>query len=210
MIDIVKPAGNEKELIKMALALGIRELVFYYDKIPEEKIKSEVQIYYASPSKGDILIVESRGSEKDRHVLEKTNTDCVYSFEENRKKDKVHHRGSGLNQVLCKIMKDKKKIIVYNFNLVLNSKGADRARIMGRIKQNIKFCRKYKVQQAIASFASTPFEMRALTDLKSFGIAMGMHQSEAKKALELIQERVEQNKSRKTGKRVAEGIEVVG
>jgi RNase P/RNase MRP subunit p30 len=57
--------------------------------------------------------------------------------------------------------------------------------ILGRIMQNIKLARKYKMKIKLASFARNPYELRDCNDLLSFGILVGLHPSEAKKALTL-------------------------
>ena len=67
MIDIVKPSGNEKEIIEMALRLGLKEIVLYYEKIPSKKLEVKgLQIYYASHTAGDIIISQNKGEKKRR------------------------------------------------------------------------------------------------------------------------------------------------
>ncbi len=51
--------------------------------------------------------------------------------------------------------------------------------------QNIKLCRKAKCKVFIGSFAKNPSELRSKHDLKAFFICLGMHPSEAKKAVTL-------------------------
>ena len=53
--------------------------------------------------------------------------------------------------------------------------------------QNVRFCRKYKVNTVIASFASKPEEMRSAHDLISFGISIGMHPKQAKESLKYLE-----------------------
>ena len=48
--------------------------------------------------------------------------------------------------------------------------------------QNIRFCRKFKVPMIVASFAKTPFEMRAPFELKAFFEVLGMTSKESAQA----------------------------
>jgi len=119
----------------------------------------------------------------------------------------MHFRASGLNQVLAAIANKKKKIIGFNFNAILNTKGMLRSQLLGRMKQNVKLCRKYKVEMALASFAANPFELKAEKDLQAFGETLGMTPGEAKKAVKAVEERIKLNKRKKKGESVIEGIE---
>ena len=134
--------------------------------------------------KVDLVITKS--SDNDRRIIEKTNADLIFDFEEKAKKDFIHHRNSGLNQVLCKLLREKDKIVCFNFNTVLKSKGMLRAQLIGRMMQNIRLCRKYNVKTIIASFAEKPYDIRSCPDLKSVFISLRMHPKEAKDSLECI------------------------
>lgn len=122
----------------------------------------------------------------DRREFEKRKDIVAYNLED-QKRDFIHYRNSGLNQVLCKLAKKNNIAIAFNFNLILNSEGMLRSQLLGRMMQNIKFCRKYKVNMVIGSFASKPEEMRSAHDLISFGISIGMHPKEAKESLKYIE-----------------------
>lgn len=121
------------------------------------------------------------GKENNRKLLENKKLDILVSPEKTRKKDFIHHRNSGLNHVLCKLAKKNNIAIGISFNDILKSK--ERDKLIGRIMQNIRLCRKYKVKMVLASFATNKFEMRDAHDLMSFGICLGMNPGEAKKAL---------------------------
>lgn len=197
-VDIVFPEGNEEAFLKIAGTLGYKCLVFVYEKsdaIPKSLLelskKSKIKIQTAiiaeekqiqkAKKTADVVIVKSTGN--DRWVLEKSSADIMFGLEEVQKKDFMHHRGSGLNQVLCKIAASKKKKIAFDFSAVLNAKGMLRAQIIGKMMQNIRFCRKYKVRMLIASFAKIPYGMRSPEDLTAFFTSIGMHPKEAKDSL---------------------------
>lgn len=219
MIDLVFPKNNEKKFIEIALKLGYKNICFLYPygtKIKELK-KNDINVFsgfVAKPSeiqkaknKSDITIVKS--SEKDRYIFEKSKPDIVFDLEAKGKKDFIHHRNSGLNQILCNIAKKNKVIVAFSLKSLLDTKSMLRAQIIGRIKQNIMLCRKYKLKTVIASFATKPYEMRSSNDLISLGISLGMHPKEAKESLQNALKKINLNKRKKTQSYIAEGIELV-
>ena len=194
MIDVVFPDKNEKDFIDVAEALGYTGLIFVYEhKFPsqKEKFKTKLKIHDAllvQPKKvisvkNKSALVFVQAEEDNRFVLEKARPDMVFAFEEAQKRDFMHQRGSGLNHILCRLAKENVVKIGFSFNSVLNSRGMTQAQILGRMHQNIQLCRKYKCRMVIASFAKLPYELRAPKDLLAFFTELGMHQKEAKDAL---------------------------
>ncbi len=188
--DIVFPDNNEDEFIEMALKLGYSSLYLIYSvenfnkrEIKNKKLKikkgiiADIKNFQKAKKLSEFVIIKS--SENNRHVLEKLKPSILFDLEKESKKDFIHHRASGLNQVLCKIAQQNKVAIGFSFSSILNLN----TKVLGRIRQNIKLCRKYKVKTAIASFASKPYEMRSPHDLIALFICFGMHPSEAKKSL---------------------------
>jgi len=55
--------------------------------------------------------------------------------------------------------------------------------MIGRIKQNIKLCRKYKVKMLFFTFAQNKYEMKGAQDLLSLLRVLGMTGKEARDAL---------------------------
>jgi len=156
--------------LKIAERLGYSTLVFCYkDKTPKEFPKTRIKIKTASENpkvKADYLI--SRDNDKLRQDIESSKADIFFEIESQQKKDYMHQRGSGLNQVLCKLMKKKEKTYAFSFAQVLHASVSQQATILGRIKQNQMLCRKFKVKTVIASFARIPLEMRSPHDLNVF------------------------------------------
>lgn len=190
MNDIVFPQKNEKELLNMAKELGFQKLYFVYDlkNYPIENYIGADKIILAKSYEikkarqiSKIVIVES--SEQNRQVIEKSLFDIIFNLETEKKQDLMHSKRSGLNQVLCKLISKKNKFVAFNFNLLLKANKGLRVNLLSRMNQNVKLCRKYKVKMLIASFAKTPYEMRAAHDMIAFGINLGMHPKEAKLSL---------------------------
>jgi hypothetical protein len=184
MIDIVFPNKNEAEFIEMAKKLGISGLVFAY-KQPSEFCKYDAaNALFVEPKH----IQKARQSEAlaicmgSREAIER-GADIVFGFELQEGKEHTHYRLSGLNQVLCALATEKNVRIGFSFSAILNSYGQKRAQLIGRMAQNIIFCRKFKTPVKIASFATSPYEMRAPAELNAFFSQLGMDSQQMQNAL---------------------------
>ena len=107
---------------------------------------------------------------KNRKAVEDKSVDVLLSPEKGRTKDFMKFRNSGLNQVLCKLANKNKVAIGFNFDDVLNSD--DRVSLLGKMMQNVKLCRKYKVKMIVFG------KDRSEKDLKCFGSILGIQASE--------------------------------
>jgi RNase P/RNase MRP subunit p30 len=151
----------------------------------------------------NIKIAEGNGFESNRKAVENKQLDILLSPEKGIEKDSMHHRNSGLNHVACKIAKKNNVAIGFSFNEILNAK--DKAAQMGRMMQNVKLCRKYKLKMVFASFAKNKWEIRSSQDLLSFAKLIGMSDKEAKEAFKVIDEIIK----RKKDKWVRKGVKIL-
>ncbi len=179
MIDVVLPKNNEEEFVVMSQKLGIKLLFLY----PEEKknscllthnvlLRSSVPTFYAG--------------EDIRKALESPGIHVVYNSECSPKKDSLHYRNSGLNQVLCAIAKKKNKIIAFNIGSLLNSSKQEQAVLFGRMQQNIMLCKKYKVIISLTSFAESPYHLIAPSEMESVGVLLGLQVDQARISLDTL------------------------
>lgn len=142
--------------------------------VPFKELRKEIQ-------KSKEKIIVSGGDEKvNRLAVESKKVDILLSPELNSKKDSFFVRKSGLNQVLCKLAYENKVAIGFNFSNVLNSSGRERSKLIGRMAQNVKMCRKYKVKMIVSTFAKNKYELRSSDILKSFGKVIGMSPEDVK------------------------------
>ena len=196
MRDIVIPNGNEDLFISMAERLGYKELMLLYDSSKFEEMQNiqsnskikirvgilaELKNMQKIKSKFKGHFVAAKSSDSDRDVMEKVYADLIFSLEEASRKDFMHQRGSGLGNILAKLAHDNSVSIGFSISSLLNSKNKNM--IMGRMMQNIRLCRKYKTKMVIASFATSPYQMRSPHDIISMFSLFGMAQQEAKDAL---------------------------
>lgn len=186
-VDIVFPKNNEKAFIGMAAKLGYSALCFAYEKYDSEKrkkldaLRKKTKLGLFAAGKGADLSIMKAGAE-NRNALEQGRVDIIFGFEEPGGKDFAFSRNSGLNHILCAIAKEKGVMAGFSFSSVLNAK--NKPVIIGRMKQNIMLCRKYNVETVIASFATSPYEMRSPHDLAAFFACIGMDSGAARKSLE--------------------------
>jgi len=179
MIDIVFPDKNEKKFLEIADKLGI-ELCFAY------KNKNE---FIGKFKNVDINIVKF----KDRASIEKK-PDIVFGFEFIEPYDSLHYRRSGLSQVLCKLANEKEVALGIPFSMFNSVKH------LGRLKANAKMIQKYKNKMILASFANSPYEMRAFHELLSFAVVFGFRPENAKKGLNNLELLIEKKRKQKEGK----------
>jgi RNase P/RNase MRP subunit p30 len=225
MIDIVFPEKNEAKFVRMAEKIGYSSLCFVYDykknlkRIKEvifsEQKKTKVKLYFGllADKKNvlkakrvcDFVLVKSIGD--DQYIFEKLKPDMIYDLELAASKDAMHFRISGLNQVLCKFAFVNKIIVGFSFSSILNAK--NRILVLGRVIQNIRFCRKYKVDTCFASFARLPYEMRAMHDLIGLLVVLGMHAGKAKQSLRSVLDRIKLNLKKKSPEYIREGVEII-
>lgn len=156
-----------------------------------------------SKPSNDLVIAVCKDENDIRKAAENKSIDIILGMEDAEKKDSLHERKSGLNDVICKLAKKKNIAIGFSFTKVLHSN--NRSLLMGRMAQNAELCRKYKVKTILASFAETKWDVRSYNELISFGLTIGMTPKEAKEALEYAPEIVKEKKE----ERLPQGVKVV-
>jgi len=177
-VDICIPKNNEKKFIEIAEKLGTKALLFLYDKKPKDlnDLQKETKVKLFFDSKKNFAVGE-------RKNVENKNIKFLYGFEELEEKDSVHYRRSGMNQVIGKLMKDKKKILVIDMEKIISAKRNEV--LLGRLKQNLVLAKKYKLDLIICSFATKPENLRSGKDYEALIRVMGF-QEEAKKAVKTL------------------------
>lgn len=189
--DIVIPQNNETEFAEVALKLGIKKLYFLYElnNFSEEKINKKIEsikekynlnfgtgIIVKNPDTSKIKInsklIVAKSSDNDRMMIESKKINLIYGFEELGKKDFMHQRASGLNHIMCELAKRNNTTIGFSYSSLFNE--SSHALIIGRIRQNIKLCKKYKLKTAIGAFTENPLDMRSPYDIQSLFNILGM------------------------------------
>ncbi len=128
-------------------------------------------------------IVEAGTLDKNRSLLSDKRIDILLGAERVASHDSFHHRHSGFNQVLLPLAKKNQIAMGFSLSDLSRVSSDQRIVLLGRMMQNVRLCRKFKVKMVLASFAKTKWEMCSAHDLLSFGITLGMTPQEAKDAL---------------------------
>jgi len=133
----------------------------------EEKDFNKIRKIIKENTKEEIIF--SGDDLLNRKVLEKENI-SILLINQKERKDYDKERNSGFNQVLAKLAKKKDVRIGINLDELIESSGKEKARIIGRIKQNIKICNKNKLYMEFISFNYKKSQMLK----KGLGLILGM------------------------------------
>ena len=124
---------------------------------------------------GKEIVFSSNNDELNRKILEKEKID-VLLLNLSERKDRMKQRNSGFNHILAKIAKKKNVLLGINLNEITSSKSEKKAKILARIRQNIKLCNKNKLNMVFVSD-----KRRNKHNLKSLGLLLGMPTTMTKK-----------------------------
>jgi RNase P/RNase MRP subunit p30 len=168
MQEFVIVNENEKELISRALELGWDSIVLLYKyskdlvlpKISSDFVKVGVFLDKEILNKdfSGFEFVVALGTRFSK--LPKGVTHVIFNeFED--EKDFIHQRRSGLNHVF---LKDYKGKILIGYNIHPNRQTA----VIGRMMQNVKLCKKFKVEISLCSLTSGSINLRHVGDVNAF------------------------------------------
>jgi len=169
--DIVMPKDNEEALLGLGEKLGFKELIFLYDDVrlkPKRINSNKIKTYTGGLIKNIKQIDEAKKNfdiilgSAQRSFFENKRLKYLINAEASPGKDLLYQRRAGLDKVMCRLAKEKGKVIVFNLQLLTKDN------MFGRMIQNAKLCRKYKVKTLVATLATKPLEMRAPKDLQGF------------------------------------------
>ena len=173
--DVVIPQNNEKELIDMAVQLGLSGLVFlstdinYICSVTDNPI--EIRKAYILKDVSEVNKARKRFdmvfAYAERRFFE-SGADYIIRAELSDRKDSFHYRNTSLNQVHAKLAKHNKISIVFNFDILLNSDFKSKQFFLGRMMQNAVLVKKYKLGRESFSLAKRPEQMRSRTILDAF------------------------------------------
>ncbi len=121
------------------------------------------------------IIFSGSDDDLNRKVLEKLRVDVFLVYQRGRK-DFQKQRGSGFNQVLARILKNKNITLGINLDEVLETYGKEKAEILGRIRQNIRLSRKKTLGLNIKFISKNKFSKDEY-DLRALGLVLGMSTS---------------------------------
>ena len=152
------------------LDIKVKKMACIIKETNFSKIRNQINKEKKQNPQNQVIFV-SKDDDLSRKVLEKTKVDILVILQ-NHRKDYQKQRNSGFNQVLAKIAKKNHiQIGICLDEIIESSKNIKiKSQILARIMQNIKLCKKNKVQM---QFCGCNFPRNAY-DKKSLGLVLGM------------------------------------
>lgn len=135
------------------------------------------QIELAKKSSAKVAVI-AKDEEFNRKILENKNVNCLIFKEFPKGKNSLKQRDSGLNHVLCKLANENQIVISFDFSGFFSMGDFDKSNFLSKLMQNIKLCKKYKVDILILGIKSDK------KDLFHFLLTLGADTNMAKKAVE--------------------------
>jgi RNase P/RNase MRP subunit p30 len=180
--DLVFPKGNEEHLIHMAERLGFQHVIFCYtlkDPLLKDRGKEVAMLAHDGiTTEFAIIVTNQQEVAKARSItrsvigiarpelFEDKRISHIIGFESGKRDDFIHHRNSGLSQVFIEQAKRTGKILLVDARQLLFGQ-LPQPVVLGRMKQNNDFFKKYKPDVIVISGAREPLEMRAPRDLQN-------------------------------------------
>lgn len=182
MIDLVYLKAS-KELQETLSQLKVTPL-FHNQSFCEVHAKTKKELLLkAKTAKAKKLITIFKPLSEDflRFALERTPVDIIYGQESINPRDSVHFPRGGLDQVTCKIAKEKGKVVAFSLAEIHNARNP--AKLLKRMRFNAKMLAKYKVTTLLITQSKQVADLRSQSDLKAFTRMIGLRFLCSKKEL---------------------------
>lgn len=173
MYDLTLIKTNKDEAISLSKKLGFSDIFFIQN---EDIIKNIKEI-----RKNKFNLVLGGNDELNRAILTNKSTSILLNPEPNTK-DSIKQKNSGLNDVLCNLANKNKIAVAFSIDRLKD------LNLLGKILQNIKLCKKYKVKMLFFTLARHKYDLVASSDMLSTLYVLGLQPREAKYALTGINE----------------------
>ena len=156
---------KSKELEEFSSKLGFDKTLFLDDIVMIEGNNKKELLRKINKAGEKFIIFKPSSEEMLRFALERSKIDAIFGMEKINPKDSMHYVRGGLDQVSCRIAAKQGKMVAFSFNQIINSK--NRAKLLARMRLNIKLCKKYKVKTLLSNFSTSIDGMRSAKDLQS-------------------------------------------
>ncbi|MCW3133395.1 MAG: hypothetical protein N2V78_03600 [Methanophagales archaeon] len=151
------------------------------------ELKRKIKLHYGEVS---LLAVHGGAEEINEAALKDSRVDLLAH--------PCGEKGEGeLSHVLVRYAAENGVAIDFNLNAIIQSRRSDRARILWKMRQNLKLVRKYKAPAILTSNAQSKYDLRAPREMIALASLFGMKKEEAEHALSAIPEGVLEKKWKK-------------
>ncbi len=168
LLIITGEEGAERITERVALAkkLGHKEVLLLFTRHDQRNTKTAARL----KTRAGLLITSQEEARKHRKEYDAIVAPPARAFFESRavthilnpeaspRRDFLHHRNSGLNQVLLKLAKQRGITLLASTSQLLNNRRPEEK--LGRMIQNARFARKYGVAYEVVSGATSQWEQR--------------------------------------------------
>ncbi|MFP4117828.1 MAG: hypothetical protein ACLFTR_02800 [Candidatus Woesearchaeota archaeon] len=185
-LDIARKLGFSRLNVVFEMR-GIDAALKGLDDIKDNDI--ELQPFLSVNTKKDVQLAKRKkmgtihvydGARDPRDLITGIDPDIITNLEY-QKRDFMHHRSSGLNQITAKLIAERGIILGFNIGFLTSTKY--KGEVMGRMSQNLYLSRKYGITIKAFSLARAWNGMSSPKDIISLLNVMGADQKSAKKAL---------------------------
>jgi len=147
----------------------------------------------------ELIVVQGGDSDINRAAVETPEVDILA-------RPWMGRQDCGIDYVMARLAAKNRVAIQFDFGELLHSSKRSRVQLLSQLMEAAKLVKKYRAPFVVTSGAKSPFDLRAPSDLLSFGRILGFQDPDIKKALSgwIVQE----NRKRLSGKWVMPGVEV--
>jgi RNase P/RNase MRP subunit p30 len=137
----------------------------------------------ALDAQADVIIADGRIEDACRTASECWEVDLIVNPELTGSRDLLDQWSSGLDHVMASFMAERGIGYCVNTANILDAAGVKRARLLGRIMQNLRLARKYRVNIVFATGARDKWSIRSPSDLAQLAKTLGLPDAESRKTV---------------------------
>jgi RNase P/RNase MRP subunit p30 len=134
----------------------------------------------------DLVLVDGRLEDVCREASESWDVDIIMNPELNDGKDLLKQGSGGLDDKTAAFMAERGIGYLVNADNLIDSSGPRRAKLLGRIMQNLRLARKAGVPVAFGCGQASPLHVRRPRDLAALALVLGLPRDEAENAVSRI------------------------
>lgn len=182
-------------------------------QIKLEKIENTTHSFISNLNQQFDITIGYGGLNKiNRYFLEQTNIDFLQDPQNStyqNKFDFIHHFNSGLNHVLCNFAKQKNIdfLISLNFTNIFNKYNLTKE--IGRINQNLKFAKKYKIQTILNFIIENDFQVKSIQEIKGIFSLFEVSTKQFFESIKILENKIKLNQLKKSENYITEGIKII-
>ncbi len=184
-LTLSEPAASVKERVALARELGHDEILLLFPTHDTGNVTLAHNLSaragllvtdVATLRKKFITTYDEIAAPAKREFFESVRVTLILEPEAQARQDFIHHRNSGLHQVLLKLCQPTKrrreKRVITTTSLLLNARHPPTV-ILGRMLQNAHWCAKYQIPYLVTSGARTRWEQRDRACLDALARELG-------------------------------------